>query len=1780
MSKKKGDLDAAADFFGDRDLDWMAEGESVPVPEVQPGTEMPISPDVTSEAPPVSTNQRTSTPLGEDRAPVAPADLKRLSSAPTLVFSSVPTLPPQPVPRRLGKASAPPLAEAIDDEATEAIQPLPTTAADDPTEQVERPAEPAPSEDPPSEVSEPVFADAFEEPGEPLVRRTHDPAPARIQTPAPASGREARMATPPPAPRLRYAPPASEAAWRQAASVLTAQAARSDQGVRGGLLHEAAQILHRRVGDLPAAEALYREAIAAGFSGAALYRSFAELLGQTGAYDEQANQLVALAARIEGDAAVDALIEASLLLSRRLQQHQGAVELLRQAATLQPDDYIARALLRALLPSMPDSVEPRLANLEHLARLAEGGIAADALVERAIVLEQLGRMDAAVVDLRRALELESGHTVAFLRLERLLAGDGASQAAFYEAEAQRDGQPDAGWWWYKAARARQVAGDPEAAQAGYLKAVADGYVFAERERQAAWLRSGGHSELVESLEAELAATPDGEGRAFAAFRLGWAKETLVGDRAGALEAYREALRHDRAAVPAVDGVSRLLAVAGDAEALAAFWNERLEGVGDADRDATQLRVAEIAETQGDDAAAEAAFRAAMVTSPGTAMHEVAAAGLARMLGAREAWSELSDHLSTWAAATDDVRLRVSLLRRAAAAGPTAIADTDRARGLYLELLEVVPDDPDAIEALAALLGAADAWRELAGVLEGAGQGSDAPGRRAAYLYRAARVLLDRCADAAAARPLLEAAVAARPDFVPALWLLREAAGLTEPRAIATMYRQHASAATDPAARAWSLVAAAQMGGPDDARARQDLRKVLDERPDHPGALAAMEVRCLVGHDSDGLVTVCRGGLGGAAEPSKAREALRVADLLLNAGRVDEATAALELLAGMEVEGRPLRAAARVACSLGAWDLVGRLLAPLDSEEDQLERARILGQYADPQEALGLYEPLLTGPHAVAAGSRASTVAQRAGRRDAMVAAYAAIADHAEGAPLVAAYSAWTAMQMEGMGHSAAARSHWARALIHRPGSDAARQGLARCLVASRSLEELVSLRDDAPGFRRTLVDYLLAMQRPAEAAEELAVLLEELPEGGSALAALPLLVLREHVLETAGDWQGVYEMVTRRRSLLPEAEYPSIDAKRRWLLREKLTDSDAAWELYRQLHDESPDDREVTESLARIAGARGETERAIGYLRELASSAGGPDEAARYQRRIGEVYEAAGDRPSARQAFLDALDHVNDDGEALTGLKRLARADEDWPGLIAVLQREVNLGKGFRALELAREIAQITEEHLGDRLVAIDAWRSVLERSADDRQALERLLELSEAEGEWGTFVEVGERLSSLFDPVARGALLRRVGIASQDHLDRSDAVRYFEQAVSLDPPDFDAAVRLEDLYRQRADWPAAIRVLGIQARSAVDADVQMEALLRAARLEIEANHDRDAGADYYAQVLDLKPDHEGALRFMASHLFEAGRFDEALPVCERLEPVVESGQDLDDFDTRMELASFYFYMAEMLRLQLEEERAVPRYERALELNPTHLPTLEAVGPLYLKLGRWTEAQNVYRQLLQLSGGQGDRAKVADTYTSLGRVEHALGNRDKAQKRFTKALELHPNHIAALKGMANVLEEQGVWSSLLNVYNNIICHATEADDVKTAYMTKGRILDEHMQRQDKAAQHYQRSLDFEPDQPVAYLRLAELAMRRDAYAEAGALATQGLSLRSDELDTVRAPLLMAKAAALHDGGKADEARATVDAARSADGSFVDGLGAEPLADLERLRQAIKERLPA
>jgi tetratricopeptide (TPR) repeat protein len=689
-----------------------------------------------------------------------------------------------------------------------------------------------------------------------------------------------------------------------------------------------------------------------------------------------------------------------------------------------------------------------------------------------------------------------------------------------------------------------------------------------------------------------------------------------------------------------------------------------------------------------------------------------------------------------------------------------------------------------------------------------------------------------------------------------------------------------------------------------------------------------------------------------------------------------------------------------------------------------------------------------------------------------------------------------------------------------------------------------------------------------------------LPENVGA-AGLPALVRYEHALAFDDRWKDVFEVLGRRHAgSRSKDEKVFIEAKQRWVLSERMADSDEAWNFYRALHEDQPDDRDVLENLARIAGARGERELAIQFLDGLSNIALSADDAARYQRRIAEVHIANGAASDARSAYLRALDHLPEDLDSMNGLKTLAREEQDWQALVGILSREAQLKQGEEQVALVREIANMWEVKLEDSAVAADSWRSVLELVPGDQTALQHLVDIAEASGNWASFIDDGKALIHYLDGEERSGLMGRMGRAAMQHLRREDeAIRLLDEASTGTPPNLQAAEDLEQIHAARGSWDLVVECTLRRARGS-EGEAAVALYLQAARSRRDHLRDRKGAAAAYEEALAIAPEQTEALQYMGYYHFENSDLELSIAIFERLE-VVEIEADLDDFDVQMEQALYYFRFGDALRRLERQDDAVQRYEQALDLNASHLPTLEAVGPLYVERSDWDSASRVFRQILQLTGGQGDPERLARVYSCLGTVEHAQGNTDKAVLRYKRALELQPNDIAALRGYSCVLYAKKDWNNLLNSYNNIIYHAKEKVAFIDAYLMKGFVLDVHMSLADKAAQHYEKSLSFDPSHPVALLRLSELALRKDDWDRALSYASRALSVGGAVSDTVRAQLMVVQAIGYTQSGRPEEGQAALESAQTVShdvgNSSQTGIG-DPSGLHEALRRGLQEAL--
>lgn len=1120
----------------------------------------------------------------------------------------------------------------------------------------------------------------------------------------------------------------------------------------------------------------------------------------------------------------------------------------------------------------------------------------------------------------------------------------------------------------------------------------------------------------------------------------------------------------------------------------------------------------------------------------------------------------------------------------------ALAETLERTGAHAEavaawrgVLELIPDDRLAMLGLARAArasgdaaAAADASRELAQV-------TATPDRRSARLLGAAVPVALIPTDPVALSALAEA-VDADPTNIVAVELLVD--GLIEAGRVddAVTYlaaaRDAAEIDVEAAVLGYRLATVRAWRAGDGAGASAALQQVLERDPDMRAAgwlldsvgvgsrgtellaarrnregvdqeAAAALLADALGETADGTTSLAeRLGAMDAAVPGRS---LLLAECLASTDR----DAALDALGAPE-EGTVSWTHARLAEAMGAPDRAVAFLG----ETAPLERARLLALTgAEPDAVAALRTSALDDEGLKVAA--AFELARVASGED-VAAANELLADAVSSPALKARYLSRAAASLVAAEKHADASDLYGRAAEHRADPGLIENALAQAEAAADAerIELLYTSHraDDARG----LADALERLSIEAGVEARTAAL-----DGGGLYDRMAF----EQSLRDRGEWRQLFDALSERGDA-SETEAARVEVERRSVLAEHLAETDEAYELYQKLHEASPDDAGIIENLARISGARGDTDAAVSHLKRLVDSAASAEDAARYQRRIAEAHRTAGDTDAARQALLDALDHSPNDLDALRDLQAIAEDSGDWQALLGVRKREAAIATGERRVEVLRDVARLTEEKVEDHDIAVDAWRKVVDEVPGDREALDHLLQIARTQKDHELFLETAGAIEGVLSGGERSTLLREMGELSEGLDRREDAIHFFEQAVAAEEPDAVAAERLEALYRESGDWVGVVRSLVGRSQSAPEPEQQVSHLLEAARVERDFRHDREAAARLYEQVLRIDETQTDALRFLVTYLYEAARYDEALPIASTLEPAIQEGLDLDDFDARMDISSFFFRFAEMLRGALREDEAVARYERALEFNPAHLPTLEAVGPLYVAASSWDKVGEVYRQVLQLTGGQGDPQRVANTYTMLGHVDREHNKMERAHKRFNKALEVFPNFVPALKGLAAVLAHNGEWNTLLTIYNSIIYHATVPADVVDAYMTKGRVLDEKLQRPDKAIQHYDRSIAFDRRQPEAYLRRAELAMRRNNWEEAQDFARRGIEVASGP---ERAPLDFALAAARVALDDMDGGSAALAQGREADADVVDTLGdiADPAAAASSLREWLK-----
>lgn len=492
--------------------------------------------------------------------------------------------------------------------------------------------------------------------------------------------------------------------------------------------------------------------------------------------------------------------------------------------------------------------------------------------------------------------------------------------------------------------------------------------------------------------------------------------------------------------------------------------------------------------------------------------------------------------------------------------------------------------------------------------------------------------------------------------------------------------------------------------------------------------------------------------------------------------------------------------------------------------------------------------------------------------------------------------------------------------------------------------------------------------------------------------------------EAAEDYQETFALLVRRAELRADAGIlRELRLRAATIAQEKLKDADRAIELFEALFEDEPTDAQASKALRELFA---ETERfdELGRLLErLVDLADSPSERSELRMELARLNREKFNLPDAAIELLrSVLDDEPSRADAVVALSELYEQTDRDEELAELLKEQIAAAKerGDTDAELTFEVrlGEIYDSRLNDRQKAIDTYRSVLERDASHRAALESLARLYRAQNEHQSEAEMLSRL--LDQSTGEEALKLATELAdAYERLDNHEsAAEALERGLSHDARNAELRERVAALYTKLSAWEKLAAHIADDAEATEDVEEKVKLLVKAADLHATKRKDMAASAEMLERASALKPDDRDLMLALCDAYSGSGRGKAAVEVLER---IVESyggkrSKELGDIHRRLATA----YLADG-----EQERALEELDKAFRIEPGNVSVLKQLGSVSLEAGDLKKAQQMFRALLLQKLDDSSPITKAEVFLNLGKVHQGLGEKPKAVQMLERAIQ-------------------------------------------------------------------------------------------------------------------------------------------------------------------------------
>lgn len=577
-------------------------------------------------------------------------------------------------------------------------------------------------------------------------------------------------------------------------------------------------------------------------------------------------------------------------------------------------------------------------------------------------------------------------------------------------------------------------------------------------------------------------------------------------------------------------------------------------------------------------------------------------------------------------------------------------------------------------------------------------------------------------------------------------------------------------------------------------------------------------------------------------------------------------------------------------------------------------------------------------------------------------------------------------------------------------------------------------------------------------------------------------------------WTELREVLEAQLEVVnTERERISLLMRLAAMWEEEFVKPDIAAERLEQVLEINPGHVEALTGLARLYRAARKWDQLVDTYERHIDATPDKSEKIRLFKAQGGVLEAnLDDLHRAIDAYLAVIDLDAEDVEALDALSKLYIKTEDYSAALDVLERLAPLVEApADRVRLEARIGSLLEEHIGDRALAIDHYQKALDIDPKHLPSLEALRAIYLDSGDWLDAARVlRQEVESNDSARVKAARLVELGHVFDQRLDEHEqAVEVWEEALKHDPDCEEAALPLVDEYVGKEQWGEAYPLLDLLVKTSDKREKEeqhrLAELLGRAAMKVG---EIEEAIKAYTKAHQLDPQHLPSLVGLANALFAAEDWDKAFKHYQML--LVQHRDALD----RDLLVDVFYRQGMVKRAQNEPRKAINMFDKALEEDAAHRPTLDALVDIYAEQGKWDRVIHFKQQTLDNVLDDEERftllIEIGDIYSD------KLKNPEEAIQPYSDACDIRPDDHAALHKLLAAFQRTKRWPDVVDTIERISA-LDDRPQAKSKYAyTIAVITRDEIGDPDGAMERFNQALDLDPSQLKAFEAINKILTER------------------------------------------------------------------------------------